>query len=325
MPGALKYSIGCLTAVAFGLLGLVTAQAQTYPSKPVALITSTAAGGGPDVIARIVAERLSAKWRQQVFVENRVGGRGIVATLAVTHAPPDGYTLYAVLGSTYVVLPVIEKNLPFDLQRDLIPIGLIGEQPFVIAVDGKSDIKTLADLIARAKANPEKILYGTVRGSMPHLVTESLQRRAGTNMTMVPYPATTKAVSDVVAGRITAVVDSLSALGGAIQGGQLKALAVTSMTRLHDFPDLPTVAEMFPGLSGNGWFVLAAPAGTPDAVLQKASQDLSAVLEDNEVKAKFARLGTYSRSLTAKETADFIRGQRETWSPVADQIELMTQ
>ena len=115
-------------------------------------------------------------------------------------------------------------------------------------------------------------------------------------MTMVPYPATTKAVSDVVAGRITAVVDSLSALGGAIQGGQLRALAVTSMTRLHDFPDLPTVAEMFPGLSGNGWFVLAAPAGTPDTVLQKASQDLTAVLEDNDVKAKFAQLGTYSRS-----------------------------
>ena len=297
--------------------------AQEYPTKPVTIITSTAAGGGPDVIARTVADQLTQLWRHRVFVENRPGSLGIIATLALTHARPDGNTLCVTLGSTYIVLPEVQKNLPFDVERDLVPIGLVGEQPFVIAVDPKLGIGTLADLIDYARKRPGDVFYGTIRGSMPHLVMELLQSRAGTRMALVPYPATVKAVNDVIGGRIAVVIDSLSSLGPFVQNGQLKALAVTSAKRLPDFPDVPAVAETFPGVEGTGWFALTAPAGTPDDIVRTLNRDLRAVIERKDMRQRFAKLGTYSRPMSLRETARFIHRQREVWSPVVEKIGLM--
>lgn len=322
MLNSRRRSFGLLTTLGIFLLAAASAQAEGYPGKPVIFITSTPAGNGPDVIARIVADRLGQRWNQQVLVDNRPGGRAIVATLAVTQSAHDGYTLYVTLGSTYIVLPQIQPKLPFDLQRDLAPIALVGEQPFAIAVNPKSEFKTLAELIAFAKKHPEEITYGAARGSMPHLVMEAFQKRAGIKLTLVPYSSTTKSITDVLGGRISFVVDSLSGLGGSIQSGQLVPLAVTAAKRLPDYPNLPTIAEIFPGFEGNGWFVLTAPTGTPEPILQDVNKAMSAVLAETEVIAKLAKLGTYARPMSTQQVSDFIRQQREIWVPVVTQVGL---
>ncbi|HET7849416.1 MAG TPA: tripartite tricarboxylate transporter substrate-binding protein [Pseudolabrys sp.] len=287
------------------------------------MICSTPAGNGPDVIARIVADGLTRLWGERVVVENRPGGRAIIATLAVKKSVPDGYTLYVALGSTFVILPEIHPDLPFDLQRDIVPIGLIAEQPFAIAVDPKLGLNSLADLIALARKRQGELLYGTIRASAPHLATVLFLSQAGIRMKFVAYPNTAKAVGDVMSGTVSAVVESVSGLRGAIAGGQIKALAVSSAKRLPEFPDLPTIAETIPGYTAKGWFALMAPAGTPDAIRKKVNADLNTVLAEPEVKQKLASLGTYSHATSPAETAQYIAHEQALWKPVIKRMHLM--
>lgn len=304
------------------LMCTLVAHANNYPSHPVILLTSTPAGNGPDVIARLVADSLSRLWSQQVLVENRPGGRAVVATMAAKNAAPDGYTLYVALGSTFVILPEIQQNLPFDLNRDIIPVGMVGAQPFVIAVDPKLGVNTLAELIDLSKKRPDQILYGCFRGSAPHLAAELLQTRSGAKLKFVPYTGTAQVVADILGGTVSVVVESLPALVGPLKSGQLKALAVTSSKRLPEFPDLPTVAETLPGFEATGWFVLMAPAGTPDAIRDKINADLRNVLAQPGIREKFATLGTYSIARSPSEVAQYIQQQRKLWRPVVHQIGL---
>jgi tripartite-type tricarboxylate transporter receptor subunit TctC len=320
-----RFCLAFATLWALAILLPVSLQAKSYPERPVTIIASTPAGNGPDIIARIIADGLTRLWKQPVVVENRPGGRGIVATLAVIRAPHDGYTLYITLGSTYTVLPEIRKKLPFDLERDLVPIGMAGGQPFLIAVDPKLGVASLGALIARAKAHPADLFYGSIRGSLPHLVMERFLSLAGVKMTLVPYSTTSKIIADTMGGRIAVAIESLSGMRGVIRSGQLRGLAVTSAKRVADFPDLPTVAETFPGFEGRGWFALTAPAGTPDAVVQKVSRDLRTILKSPDVAARFAKFGTYAQPMSPSETAAFIRQQRATWSPVIRRIGLMSK
>lgn len=312
-----------IAAVALVLLSLTAvAEAANYPVRPVMLLTSTPAGNGPDVIARLVADALSKKWKQQVVVENRPGGRAVVATMAAKNAAPDGYTLYVALGSTFVVLPEIQPKLPFDLDHDIVPVGMVGAQPFVIAVDPKLGVNTLPELIALSKKRPDEILYGCFRGSAPHLAAELLQIRSGARLKFVPYSGTAKVVADILGGTVSVAVESLPALIGPINAGQLKALAVTSAQRLPEFPDLPTVAETLPGYEATGWFALMAPAGTPMEIRDRINADLRTVLDQPEIHEKFATLGTYSVARSPSEVTAYIQQQRAVWRPVIHKIGL---
>ena len=312
----------CVFSAFVLLIGTWGAQAGSYPSHPVVVLTSTPAGNGPDVIARLVADGLSKLWKQQVVVENRPGGRAVVATLAAKNAAPDGYTLYIALGSTFVILPEIQSKLPFDLDRDIVPVGMVGTQPFVIAVDPKLGVNTLSELVAISRKRPNEILYGCFRGSAPHLAAELFQARSGAKLKFVPYTGTAQVVTDILGGTVSVVVESLPALAGPIKAGQLKALAVTSSKRLPEFPDVPTVAETLPGYEATGWFVLMAPAGTPDAIRDKISADLRTVLYQPNIREKFSTLGTYSIARSPSEVAQFIQGQRKLWGPIVHQIGL---
>lgn len=312
----------CAVAILCALAGAAAAPAQDYPSRPVILVVSTPAGNGPDVIARIAADGLSRLWKQSVVVENRPGGRAVIATQGVKNAAPDGHTLYVALGSTFVILPEIQPNLPIDIERDLAPIAMVGEQPFVIAVNPKLGVNTLAELIALSKKRPDEILYGTPRGSAPHLAAALLQAKAGARMRFVPYPSTSCAVSDALNGTISVVVESLSGLSGALASGQLKAIAVTSRQRLPEYPDVPAVAKSYPGYEASGWFALMAPAGTPTAIRDKINADLQTVLNEPATRQKYSKLGTYPIIRSPSEVAQFIRAQRRTWVPVIHQIGL---
>ena len=319
--------IGIASACQLALLVAVgfPAQADSYPTKPVRIINPAPAGNGPDVIGRIVAERLAQTWGQQVLVINRPGAGGLLAAQAAVSAERDGYTLYQPNSSSMVVLPVAQK-LPFDLSRDIVPIGLLGQEPFLIAVAPSLGVNTLSELIALAKKRPGEIMYSaTVRGSMPNLTGELFRTKAAIDLTYVPYPSTAQALADIMGGRISMIVDSFASLRGAIEGGTVKVLGVTSTRRLPNFPDVPTVAELIPGFVASGWFALMAPTATPDAIVQKVSRDLLAVLAQPEVQAKIEKLGTYVRPLSPAQTADFIRSEQELWAPVIKQVGLATK
>jgi tripartite-type tricarboxylate transporter receptor subunit TctC len=271
----------------------------------------------------IVASLGSAQANDYPFVvENRPGGRAVIATAAVKNAAPDGYTLYVALGSTFTILPEIQPNLPFNLDRDLTPIAMLGVQPFVIAVNPKLGVSTLAELIALSKKRPGEILYGTPRGSAPHLAAELLQSRSGSRLRFVPYQSTNRAIIDALNGTISVVIESLTGLSGSLAGGQLKALAVTSRDRLPEYPTVPTVAETLPGFEAIGWFALMAPARTPQSLCNKINADLRSVLEQPAVKSKYAKLGTYVAVRSPSEVAQFITDQRRIWTPIVHQMGL---
>jgi tripartite-type tricarboxylate transporter receptor subunit TctC len=298
------------------------AKSDTYPVRPVKIVASSGAGSGPDVIIRIVADRLTSRWGQQVYVENRPGGGGLIAAQASAAAEADGYTLYHPSASSYVVLPETHAKRSVDLDHAFVPIAFVGEQPMVIAVGSSLGIGTLAELIAQAKGHPGEILYAAnMRGSLPNMTGELLRRRAGIDLTFVAYPGgVARAMPDVIMGRVSMIIDGMSALLGAIKGGDLRALAVASEQRLPDFPDLPTVAETIPGFVSTGWFVLMAPAGTPQAIIDKVNRDLRAVLDEPAIKERFATLGTYPRNMWPAEVAHFIRTEQELWRPIVRQV-----
>jgi tripartite-type tricarboxylate transporter receptor subunit TctC len=315
--------------LAFGAMAAVAGspvKADSYPTRPVMLLTPVGAGSGPDVIARIVADRLTKTWGQQVLVVNRPGGAGIIAAQAAAVAPADGHTLYMPVASTFVVLPETHAKLPLDLARDLVPVGLLGEQPMAIAVNPALGISTLAELIARAKDRPGGLLFGANRGLLPHLTGEMLRRRAGINLTYIP--SNTRTLQDTIGGTFHVFIESMTAIAGPMQGGSLKALAVAASRRLSDFPDLPTVEEAVPGIGvfeARGWFALMAPARTPDVIVQKINRDLRVALGEPEVQRKLAVLGTYPRPMSPAETAAFIRSEQDLWRPVVKQLDLTSQ
>jgi tripartite-type tricarboxylate transporter receptor subunit TctC len=296
--------------------------AQGYPDKPVRLISDSAPGSAVDVGLRTIADGLSQHWRQQVVVENRPGAGGAISARVAAEAPPDGYTLYAPALSVFLTLPGKAPNLPVVLPRDFVPIGFTAEQPMSIGVSPKLGVNTLAELIALAKQKPGEIAYAVSGvGRLTHMTGELLQMRAGIKLQMIPYTAgAAHALSDIIGGRIPVVIEGYSGLAGAYNSGQLKALAIATAQRLPVLPDLPTVAETIPGLVAAGWQVVVAPLGTPDAIIQKASADLRAVLVKPEVSDKIVARGGFVRPMTPTEAVAFVTDQQKMWAPALEQI-----
>jgi putative tricarboxylic transport membrane protein len=302
------------------------ANAEEYPSRHVSIITQAAAGSGPDVIGRIIADRLSQSWGRQVVILNRNGAAGLVAAQAAAAAQPDGYTLYMPTSTALVILPETQPNFPINFERDFVPIGLISESPMIIAVSPALGVNTLQEFIALAKGRPGELFYAANnRGSFPHLAGEFFRSRAGIKLTFVPYPGAAAGLNDIMGGRVSMIVEGPAALAGALQAGSIKALAVTSTKRLPNFPDLPTVAETIPGFSVVAWFALMAPAGTPAAVVHKVSQDLQTILKQPVVNQKLEILGVYARPMSPGETAEFVRSEQRLWKPVIRQAGLLAQ
>ena len=307
-----------LAAFIVVLSGSAVGSAAPYPERPIQIITQAATGSGPDVVGRIVAEQLSRLWRQQVVIVNRPGADGIIAAQAAVDATPDGYTLYLPNGSTFFSLPATHDQLPFDLQRDLAPIGMVGVLPMVIAVSRTLGVSNLAGLLAYAKARKGDLFYaGGLRGGLPDLVGAMLNTRLGTNLEYVHYVGTAKALPDVIAGRIPVVVDGIAALSSAMGDDSIMPLAVASANRLPDYPALASVAETIPDFEAVGWFPLMAPAGLAADIQTKLNNDLNTVLGQPELQSRLAKLGSYVRQMSPPELAAFIRAQQELWEPIA--------
>jgi tripartite-type tricarboxylate transporter receptor subunit TctC len=307
--------LACTFAQAF-------AQSDTYPDKPIRIITHSAAGGAPDVMLRIVGDRLGALLGQQIVVLNQPGAGGAVAARAAAGAVPDGYTLYMPAASAFVTLAGLQPNLPLEVPRDFIPIGFIGEQPMFFTVTPEIGVSSLQEFIALAKKQPGKLSYAaTGRGTMTHLTGELLKSRAGIDVLAVPYTGgAPQALNDALGGRLSMVIEGLSALSGTIQGGSMKAIAVGSPERLPDFPNLPAAAEILPGFNARGWAALVAPVGTPDAIVNKVSNALSKVVGETDVQKKLAVTGSYVRPMSPAKVMAFIQADQQMWKPILERI-----
>jgi tripartite-type tricarboxylate transporter receptor subunit TctC len=299
-----------------------SAQAQDYPTRPVRLISDSAPGSAIDVNMRIIADGLSRVLGQQAVVINQPGAGGAIAARAAAAATPDGYTLFMPAISSFVTLPGIADNLPLQVPRDFTPIASLGGAPLFITAARWVGVKTLPELIALAKKRPGELAYGTNGpGRLTHLTGELLQRQAGIKLLMVPYSrGTAQVLNDMMGGRIALAFDSYSGIAGAIEAGNVQALAVAAAKRMAVFPDLPAAAETLPGFEAVGWQFLVAPAGTPDAIVSKLNADVIATLNDPKIRARLARLGRDDRPMSPAETLAFIQSEQRKWAPILAQI-----
>ncbi|MBW8904836.1 MAG: tripartite tricarboxylate transporter substrate binding protein [Betaproteobacteria bacterium] len=300
---------------------LGSAAAADFPAKPVRFITGANPGSTGDVLGRVLGDNLSTLWKQPVIVDNRPGGGGVIASQATLAASPDGHTVCICAGSYVTITPATTANMPYDVDKDFTPIAFVAEIPLVIGARPDLPYKSLPELIAYAKANPDRINYAAnTPGTFPHLATEYFSQRAGIQMHFIPYKGSAPALADLMGGRLDLVVEGVAALGGAIKGGQLRALGVTSTRRDPTLPDVPALGETIPGFSAIGFYVVLAHAKTPEPLAAKLSDDFRQVLAKPDVAAKLAETGNYVRPMTRQEVAAFIKRERETWGAVIQKL-----
>ena len=299
-------------AGALGASGVAMAQAAPFPERAVTIVVPFPPAGGADTLARILSTRQSAVWKRPVIVENRPGASGHIGAAHVAKSAPDGYTL--MMSST--------ASLTQDNVAQFAPIALVSASPYVVAVNPKLGVKTIAELIAHAKSHPGKLTFGSSgKGSASHLTVELFKQMAGVDMLHVPYKGTGQAVSDLLGGAIDLMFAPGQTVLPHVKAGKLQALAVTSAVRAKASPDLPTVAEAgLPGYAAVGWFGLLAPAGTPKAALSKLSADFSVALQDPAIEKTMLASGAEPANLAGEEFGRFIRQELDKWTQLEKQM-----
>ncbi len=318
--------------VLLGTLGVIGwghssgVQAQDYPSRPIRIVVPYAAGGSTDILTRIIAQRLTARVGQSVLVENRPGANGVIGTEAVVRSTADGYTILMMTNGQTISVGLVAK-LPFDLEKDLVPIVNVGSMPNVILVHPSQPMKTIADLIEYAKANPGKLSYSHAGvGSPQHLTGELFKLVTKTNVVGVPYKGGGPAVVDAVAGQVQMVVAGVPAVSGHILSGRLRALAVTSLNRSALLADVPTVAESgHPGFDANFWIALVGPRGMPTEAVLRLNAELNAVLKDAEIGKQFAVQGASPVGGTPAHLGEFIKNDIAIWIRVIRDANIKVQ
>ena len=284
--------------------------AQNYPTKPIRIIGLSSPGSGPDIVGRLIGQKFTEAWGQQVIVDMRPAATGIVGTEIAARAAPDGYTL-VVITSQAVIVSVMYDKLNFNLIRDFAPIGLIASTPFIFAVNPSVPATSIKELIALAKAKPGQLRYGSGgSGSPPHLSVEIFRSMTGIDVLHVPYKGVTPAMIDTVAGQVQFLSSVIPAVLPTVKSGKLRALAVTSAKRSSLVPDLPTVAETVPGYEFIGWYSLMAPAKTPQSILAKLNAELVKILETADFRERLSALGAEPMSSTPKEMGAYLLEQQ---------------
>ena len=290
--------------------------AQTYPARPVRIIVGLAAGGGTDIVARLIGQWLSERLGQSFVIENRPGAAGNVATEAVVNASPDGYTLLAVSPGAAINATLYDK-LSFDFLSDIAPVAGIIRVPNVMAVTPSLPVKTVPEFLAYAKANPDKINYGSAgTGSSNHLSGELLKMMTGVRMVHVPYRGAAPALTDLIGGQVQAIFSSVTSTVEYIKAEKVRALAVTSTARSEVLPDVPTVADFVPGYEASGFAGIGVPRGTPADIIDMLNKELNAGLLDSKVKARIEELGGTVAGGTPAEFGKILAEATEKWGKV---------
>jgi len=297
------------------------ATAQPFPGKPIRVIVPSPPGDGSDVMARLIGEKLSAAWGQQVVVDNRPGAGGRIGTEVAAKAAPDGYTWIMGNAGSHGINGGLYRNLPYDLEKDFAPITQIMRAPNALVVSPSLGVASVTELIALLKKNPGKYSYGSGgNGSSAHLSAELFKSMAGVDIVHVPYKGATLALTDLIAGNIVMFMGNLPPSMGHIKAGRIKALAVTTLTRSKLVPELPTVDESgLKGFETVAWFGLLAPAGTPAAVVTKTHEEVARILKTEELRARIESLGGEPVGNAPQEFAAIIRADIAKWRRLVDQ------
>jgi tripartite-type tricarboxylate transporter receptor subunit TctC len=291
-------------------------RAETYPARPVRLIVGAIAGSAPDVIARLIAQRLSERLGQPFVVENREGGNGTLGGEVVARSAPDGYTLL-LISASYTIDPSVIDAPNFNFKRDIAPIANAVILPAVITVNPQLPPKTLPDFIAYAKANPDKVNIGAPGiGSPQYVAGELFMMMSDTKLSMISYRGGPPAVTDAIAGQIQGMIGTVLLVTDHVRSGSLRALAVTSSARSELMPDVPTVAEFVPGFDANQWIGIGAPAKTPKDVIEKLNAEVNDALADPAIKKRIGGLGGMTLPGTPADFTKFMDSELEKWAKV---------
>ena len=309
-------AVGLIGAAAFGAAAPFPARAQDYPSRAVKVIVPFPAGGTADAMPRVVAEYLARKWGHPVLIENKSGAGGNVGAEAAYKSDPDGYTLLSAPAPPLVINQNLYPRLGFDPLK-FEPIAVMGSVPNALLTNPGFPPKSVAELIAYAKANPGKVLSATQgNGTTSHLTSEMFQMMAGVKVTHVPYRGAAPALTDLVAGTANIMFDNLGVSLQQVKGGNVRLLAVATAKRMATLPDVPTVAETLPGFESSAWFAFVAPPGTPKAVVSKINADINEALRDPQVKARMDAFSAEVVGGSLEATAKYFHEEVERWKKV---------
>ena len=292
------------------------ARAQAYPTRPVRLIIGYPPGGASDITARLMGQWLSERLGQPFIIESRPGGGTNIATEAVVHAPPDGYTLLLVAPAN-AINATLYKKLNFNFIHDIAPVAGLIRFPNVMQVNPSVPAKTVPEFIAYAKANPGKLNMASAgNGSTPHVSGELFKMMTGVNMVHVPYRGAALALTDLIGGQVQVMFENPLSSIEFIRTGKLRPLAVTTATRSEVLPDLPTVSDFVPGYEASGWFGVGVPKGTPDEIIDKLNKEINAILADPKAKARFAELGASLMPGSPADFGKFVADETDKWAKV---------
>jgi len=290
--------------------------ASKYPARPIHIIVGFTPGGGNDIIARIVGQKLSESLGQPVVIENKPGGGAIVATEYVAKSEPDGYTLLVGASGAMAINPAVYARLPYDSIRDFTPVSELGSFPLILVVNASSPIRSVADLIAYAKANPDKANYASSSAAF-QLVTEQFKQKTGAPMQVIPYKGANDSVMAVVSGQVTLTIADAGPVSGQVKSGMVRALAVAAPNRMEDFPDVPTMKEAGADVDAVLWSGIFAPRQTPPAVVMKLQDEFMRIARLPDVIARLKPLGIESVGNSSEEFAKILAADIARWSEVA--------
>ena len=292
------------------------AWAQAYPTRPVRIIVGFPPGGGTDVLARIIGQRLSERLGQPVVIENRPGAGSIIGTESVVRASPDGYTLLMV-GNFSAINATLYGKLNYNFIRDIVPVATISRAPNMIVVPPSFPAKTIAEFISYAKANPGRItMASSGNGTSDHMAGELFKMTAGIDLVHVPYRGAAPALTDLLGGQVQVMFAALPPAIGYVRAGNLRALAVTTAARSDGLPDMPAIGEFLPGYEVSTWFGIGAPKRTPAQIVERLNKETNAAIADPKLKARLVDLGGEPLSMTSGEFAKFIVEETEKWAKV---------
>jgi tripartite-type tricarboxylate transporter receptor subunit TctC len=316
----MKPSIAIVSALATALIAAPLSTGASgeehYPTRPVHIIVGFPAGGGADIVVRLMGQWLSERLGQPFVIENRPGAGSNIATEAVVNAGPDGYTLLTVTTSN-ASNATLYDNLSFNFIRDIAPVAGIHRTPLVMEVNPSVPAKTVPEFISYAKANPGKINMASAgTGTGTHIAGELFKMMTGVDMTHVPYRGAAPALTDLLGGRMQVMFDNMGSSIEQIRAGRMRALAVTTATRSEALPDIPTVGEFVPGYEASGWIGVGAPKSTPAEIVEKLNKEINAGLADPAMKARLADLGAEPMSMTPADFGKFIADETEKWAKV---------
>jgi len=308
----------CLVSSLLVCLPLAAAaQASDFPGKAIRIVVPFPPGGATDAAARLVAVKMSEHWGQPVLVDNRAGAGGNVGSDLVAKSPADGYTLVMGVTGSHAINASLYSKMPYDPVADFVAISQVAVVPNVLVVHPSVPVKNLAELVALAKKEPGKLNYASLgNGTAAHLGMEMLKSDAGVDITHVPYKGSAPAVSDLLAGQVQMMVDGLPSALPHIKAGKLRAIALTSLRRAPSLPDLPTIAETYPGFYADAWSGLFAPRGTPQPVVDKLSAEVQRILKLPDVREKLVALGAEPVGSTQLEFASHVKREIEKWAKV---------